>query len=232
MSVIEARLSQLGLRVSALFKPEVLELQKILMEGEEIISVVPGRYFGGFALLCATERRLILIDKKIAILATEIIPYDMISEVDFGARMLDATVVIFTVNKQHRFTTFRYRHKLREMTTYIQQRVMELRYGSMQAAPVTPAVPPATNAQPQVVVPPEPAVQQPMRPEPLAEHLAVYDLPTQQSGQQPHGLRQLVGAAALHGTPWSNINPYTKTSFMMRSQVSNRLRGMPLHDLS
>ncbi len=210
MSIIEARLSQLGLHVSALFKPEIRELQKILVEGEEIISVVPGRYFGGFALLSATDRRLILIDKKVAILTTEIIPYDMISEVDFGARMLDATVVIYTVNKQHRFTSLKHRHKLRELTTYIQQRVIELRYGTTAlAVPV-----------------PEPSA-------PLAEHLSNYTLPISDKRpvKAPGHLRQLVGAAALHGTPWSHVNPYTKTSFMVRTQLSG-LPKAPLRELS
>jgi hypothetical protein len=222
MSVIEARLSQLELRVSALFKPEIRELQKILIEGEEIISVVPGRYFGGFALLCATDRRLILIDKKVAILTTEIIPYDMISEVDFGARMLDSTVVIFTVNKQHRFTTFKHRHKLRDLTSYIQQRVMELRYGSTGGT--ASAVSSGQPAQIAKAVEVEPA--------PLAEHLAAYTMPSKGSSTKPAGhLRQLVGAAALHGTPWSHVNPYTRTSFMMRSQASG-IPGTPLRDLS
>src|ERR1700760_473511 len=112
MSIIEARLSQLGIKVSSLFRPEVQELQKVLMEGEEIVAAVPGRYFGGFALLAATNRRVILIDKKSMFLTVEIVPYDMVSEVNFNGRLLDASIVLFTVNKQHRFTCVKHKSKL------------------------------------------------------------------------------------------------------------------------
>ncbi len=200
ISVIEARLSQMGLRVSKLFKPEVQELQKILVEGEELVHVVPGRYFGGFALLAATDRRLILVDKKVAVLATEIIPYDMISEVDFGARMMDATLVLFTVNKQHRFTCLKHRLKLREMTNYIQQRVMELRYS-------------------QSAMPPAPAVdsQQAYAPVPNAPSAFLDTWQRLAHPRAPH-FSQKVGAVVVHHARWPLPNPYTQTSFMMKNQ--------------
>lgn len=195
ISVIEARLSQLGVRITALFRPEILELQRILVDGEEIVSVVPGRYFGGFALLAATDRRLLLIDKKMAVLSVQDIRYDMISEVDFGARMLDSTLVLFTVNKQHRFSSFKHRHKLRELTTYVQQQVMELRYGQSR---------------------PESRVGSP----PARQDLAQYSDTAPRIVRSLHHVPKLVGAAALHDTPWSVVNPYTRTSLMIRHQWS------------
>jgi hypothetical protein len=106
ISVIEARLSKLGFKASLWFKPEVKELQNILMDNEQIVGAVAGRYFGGFALLVATDRRILLIDKKLPYVSVEDIRYDMISEIDYSAQLFDASITIFTVNKQHRFKSW------------------------------------------------------------------------------------------------------------------------------
>lgn len=127
LSIIEARLNKLNVKPSRWYKPELKELQDILMDNEDILALVPGRYFGGYALLVATDLRLLLIDKRTFFLSLEDIRYDMISEVDFNSRLLDCTVQIFSVNKLHRFTTMKYRHHLKKLTTYVQQRVMQLR---------------------------------------------------------------------------------------------------------
>lgn len=127
ISQIQARLSHLGIKLSRWYQAEVRELQHILFEHEEIIAIVPGRYFAGYALLVATDQRLLLIDKRTFFLTVEDIRYDMIFETDFSSRMVDATLQLYTLNKQHRFTTFKYRQQLRALTTYVQRRVMELR---------------------------------------------------------------------------------------------------------
>ncbi len=94
LSIIEARMSQLGFKATRWFKAEVRELQHVLMDNEKIITMVQGRYFGGYALLVATDRRLLLIDKKALFLNVEDIRYDMISEIDFSSKMFDSTVSI------------------------------------------------------------------------------------------------------------------------------------------
>lgn len=140
-SIIEARLSKLGVNLSRWFKPEIKELERILMDNEEIISVVPGRYFGGYAILIATDRRLLLIDKKAFFMNLEDIRYDTISEVDFSSRLIDSTVTIFTLNKQHRFSSSKYKRHLRLLTSHVQQQVMALRQQYQSA--------PAQDPQPQ-----------------------------------------------------------------------------------
>jgi hypothetical protein len=123
---IELELSRLGLHNRFWGKPEVRELQHILSDDEIMTNAVNGRYEGGFALLVSTDRRLLLIDKKIWFLSLEDTRYDMISEVDYNARLLDATVYIRTINKVMRFTTPRQK-SLRALVTYVQEKVMELR---------------------------------------------------------------------------------------------------------
>ena len=126
-SVIQAKLDNIGVKLSRWYKPELKELSLLLMDNEEIISAVTGRYFGGFALLVATDRRILLIDKKTIFMSLEDIRYDMISEIDYRASVIDATISIFTVNKHHRFVSVKHRAQMRLLTSYAQKRVMEIR---------------------------------------------------------------------------------------------------------
>jgi hypothetical protein len=127
LSVIEARMTQLGIKISSFFRPEIRELSTILTDNEKIVSLVPGRYFGGYALMVATDHRLLLIDKRTFYLTVEDIHYDMISEIDFNVRLIDASLQIHTMNKQHRFST-RYKNHLRRLTDYVQQQIIQKRH--------------------------------------------------------------------------------------------------------
>ena len=137
ISEIESRVSQLGVRLSRWFRPELRELQHVLLDHETIIAVAPGRYFGSFALLVATDQRLLLVDKRAFFMNLEDIRYDMISETNFNARLYDATVSIYTLNKQHRFTSIKYKHQLRDLCRYVQQRIMEIRQYQNSSSPET-----------------------------------------------------------------------------------------------
>lgn len=127
LSEIELQLSRLGINNRFWGKPEMRELQHILAADEVITNAANGRHEGGFALLVATDRRLLLVDKKLWFLSLEDIRYDMISEIDYCARLLDSTVFIRTINKILRFTSFRQK-QLRALTSYVQERVMDLRH--------------------------------------------------------------------------------------------------------
>lgn len=147
ISIIEAKISKLGIKISRWFRPEIRELEKILMDDEEIINVVPGRYFGGYALLIATDHRLLMIDKRAFFMNLEDIRYDMISEVDFSSRLLDATITLFTLNKQHRFTSTKYKNHLRVLTAYVQQQVAQLRQAQYQPQPQPQAASASTQPE-------------------------------------------------------------------------------------
>jgi hypothetical protein len=95
------------------------ELKHILVENEQMQHCLNGRYDGGFAVLCITDMRVLLIDKKPFSLTLEDIRYDMVVEVDYSYRLLNATVRICTPNKTLRFTTLK-RQELREATSQIQ----------------------------------------------------------------------------------------------------------------
>jgi len=126
MQIIEDQLKAIGADIKFWGKAEKRELRNILVENEQILHCINGRYEGGFALLCATNKRLLLVDKKPFYLTVEDVRYDMISEVDFSHRLLDATIRICTVNKVVRFTSYKH-DQLRSLTAHVQDKVMDTR---------------------------------------------------------------------------------------------------------
>lgn len=128
---IDAMLAQVDVHNKYWGRAEIRELCKILTDDEQILSALNGRYEGGWALLVATNKRLLLIDKKPWFLGLEDIRYDMIAEVDFRAALLDATISIQTINKVLHFRTVRQK-RLRVMTVLIQQHVMKMRQSAYE----------------------------------------------------------------------------------------------------
>jgi len=123
---VEEQLKKIGCNFKFFGRPEIKELTNILMNDEIIAGCSNGRYEGGFALLCVTNHRLLLIDRRPLFLTLEDVRFDMISEIDFAARLVDSTVYISTPNRKLRFTSWNH-HRLRNILNYTQQRVMEVR---------------------------------------------------------------------------------------------------------
>lgn len=146
MKEVLAQLKHLNFRPSFWTKPEISELPKILIPGERLMQVAMGRYNGGFALLCCTDQRVLLIDKKIFFLTLEDCRYDMIAEVMYQYRLLDATVTLTYASKALEFKSWN-QANLRRLTTYIQQRVMEVRqYDQQHSLAPYSAIPLPTGA--------------------------------------------------------------------------------------
>lgn len=229
-SIIECRLGELGFRYSRWFKAEINELQHILMDDETIVALACGRYFGSFALLVATDLRLLLIDKRAFFMTIDDTRYDMISEIDFNLQAYNATVTVYTINKTHKFTSVKHRKHLRDLTQYVQRRVWEFRQQQPAAAAAAgqpqpaqaaaPASQPAYQpAQPAHAARPQPAMVQPndyyaddassQDPHPWREH----------AGQMAHRIGSAATRAAHHSP---NIHPrpfhpYVQGSLMTRT---------------
>jgi hypothetical protein len=229
-SIIEARLGKLGFRTSRWFKAEINELQHVLMDDEEIISLACGRYFGSFALLVATDQRLLLIDKRVFFMTIEDTRYDMVSEIDYNAPAYSATVTIYTMNKTHKFTSVKYKRQLRELTTYVQRRVWEFRQQQPSANDLpTAQVQAATRSLPQFSLPFKSAASEPR---PMAVQPTDYYVDDQPAddghrlrGQVGH-VAHLVGSAATRAAHHAPIHPrpfhpYTQGSLMTRGPISN-----------
>jgi len=209
ISEIQSQLTRLGIRLSRWFTPELKELQRILMDNEKIIAAAPGRYFSGLALLVATDQRLLLIDKRTFFMTVEDTRYDMISEIDFSSRFYDVGVHIFTLNKQHNFTSMRYKNQLRDLCGYVQQRVWETRQiqqgqpDSVQFAPA-PAQPAAAPPLATAAIAALPN---------LTQTLHVPHIPHPTKPHLPHH----IGTAAMNGSRRFTPNAYTNHLTAMRS---------------
>lgn len=126
LSQVERQLEKAGCNFRIWGRAEIKELCNILVPTEIILQAVNGRYEGGFALLCLTDHRLLLIDRKPMFLTLEDIRFDMISEIDYHARLLDNTVHIITPNRKLVFRSWNQK-RLRMLLNETQARVMEIR---------------------------------------------------------------------------------------------------------
>lgn len=130
LATVEKQLKDAGCNFRFWGRAEIRELCNILLPGETIAYAVNGQYEAGFALLCATDFRILLIDKKPKYLTLKDIRFDMITELDFSGRLMNSTVHIFTPNKELKFTTTN-TTRLRKLFTYSQHKVMEIRHHFM-----------------------------------------------------------------------------------------------------
>lgn len=124
---VEAQLKRIGCNFRFWGRSELRELGNILMDSEVIAHCVNGHYNGGFAMLCATDHRVLLVDKKpMNYLNVEDVRFEMISEFDYSHRLMNATVRICGPMKTLTFTSWN-QHRLRTLLSYVQQRVIEIR---------------------------------------------------------------------------------------------------------
>lgn len=123
---VSRQLNKLGVTFPFFGRPEINELPNILCEGETVKHILNGRYEAGVALLCATDHRLLLIDKKLLFLTIEDIRYDMVSDVQFSHILFDSSIQVGTVHKTICFKSFNH-SRLRELSKYVQEEVMSYR---------------------------------------------------------------------------------------------------------
>ena len=137
-ALVQSQLNSLGLSYNLFGKPETKELANVLNEGEEIYHCIFGFYQGGSALLVATSSRLLLIDKRPFFVNLEDIRYEMINEVDFAGRLLDAAVQLHTGSKQLKFRSFA-DARLRKLCSFVQDQITRARQLEHMIETVKPA---------------------------------------------------------------------------------------------
>lgn len=189
--VIDRQLRDIGVAPRFFGRAELRELSHILFEGEIIRHLIVGHYEGGWATLCATDRRVLLVDKKPFYLTIEDIRYDMVSDVQYNYRLLNGSICLGTVHKTIRFIGYNH-EKLRALTNYVQEQVMHARSQPGQATE-PPHTEPAES--PQYVTLSREAYRQ---------------LQAQDEGDAPNMLAR---------TQVSPLNPYKKTPVIMRRRI-------------
>jgi hypothetical protein len=217
LHTIEEQLKDIGSNYHFFGRPEIRELAKIITPGEVISRAVNGFYEGGFALLVVTDRRLLLVDKKPMYLTIEDLRFDMIAEIDFNHRLLNATVRVFSTNKSLMFTSWNHA-KLRALVEHLQHRVMLIRQHHI---PAVQAQFPTFSAPQQI--PAAVTNQQYGTPQPI------YTPAQAQQREVPH-LLPSIAQLAMQGTTPDNVGalPATTTGAQyVTSRFSNRRRKFP-----
>lgn len=118
--VVKDQLHKIGFKQYGWGSSEVKELPNILLPDEEIFEAANGFYDGGFALLLATDVRVLLIDKKpFNYLTVEDLRFDMINEIDYSHRFIGAKISISTGSKNLVFQSFN-QPRLRKLIGHVQ----------------------------------------------------------------------------------------------------------------
>lgn len=128
---IESQLHAIKVHIRFLGRPEADELCKIILPEEKIIQCLIGFYQDTVALLCVTDKRVLVIDKRPFFLNIEDVRYEMISEVDYGGRLIDSSLTMHTLGKMFTFKSWR-QSQLRSAYSVIQEMVLEVRKSPIQ----------------------------------------------------------------------------------------------------
>ncbi len=126
LNQVEEQLKQVGCNFRFWGRGEIRELCKVLTTDEVIQHCVNGRYENGFAMLVATNQRLLLIDHKPMFVAIEDVRYDMIAEIDFSFQLIMGVIRVITPGRPLRFMSWS-QHHLREVLKCAQAHMQQLR---------------------------------------------------------------------------------------------------------
>ncbi|HVV25476.1 MAG TPA: PH domain-containing protein [Candidatus Saccharimonadales bacterium] len=124
---IDEQLKKIRFNLHGWGRTEISELPNIILPDEQIYECVNGIYEGGFALLVATNIRVLLIDKKpLNYLTVEDLRFDMINEIDYSHRLMGAQIRIATGSKTLRFTSYN-QQRLRKLINHVQHCMAEIK---------------------------------------------------------------------------------------------------------
>jgi Bacterial PH domain len=118
--IVSEQLKKISFDAHGWNKSEVKELHNILLTDEVIYECVNGVYEGGFALLVATDIRVLLVDKKpLSFLSVEDLRFDMINEIDYSHRLMGSNICITTGSKTLNFRSYN-KERLRKLIGHVQ----------------------------------------------------------------------------------------------------------------
>ena len=123
---IHRELIQAGTTVYGLLKSESRYLPHVIHETEHIYGVVYGQHHSSSAMLVATDRRILYLDKKPMVTLIDEVTYDVVSGIELDIHTLFATVRLHTAvtNYEIKYANI---HCADKFTSFIeQQRVDKL----------------------------------------------------------------------------------------------------------
>ncbi len=130
---IALELRKLGVSEFAMYRMESRYLPTIIHDKEHLRGVVYGHCKVGFAMLVATDRRVIFFDKKPLFVNKDELTYDVVSGVSFSAAGLGSTVTLHTRVNDYTLRTFN-RKCASTFVAYIESRRLEHLQGDARRA--------------------------------------------------------------------------------------------------
>lgn len=121
---ITAELKGLGVSKFALGRMESRYLPQIIHADEHLGGVVYGHHEDGYAMLVATDKRVIFLDRKPFYVNEDEISYDIVSGINFSHAGVGSTVTLHTRIREYAFRTFN-RKCAQQFVRYIEQRSLE-----------------------------------------------------------------------------------------------------------
>jgi hypothetical protein len=117
-------LKGLGVTKYGLMRSEVNELPLILHDDEHLKGVVYGRHDDGFAILVATDRRVMFIDKKPFFVKADEVTYDLVGGVSRSKVWLFEIVTLHTRIGDYKIRTMNF-VSARHFIDFIEHRCLE-----------------------------------------------------------------------------------------------------------
>ncbi len=115
---VDTQLKSLNLRFRLFGRSEIRELRRLLESGEKVLHCVYGYYQGGSGLLIATEKRVLLIDKRPFYLNIEDMTYDTLRHVDVILKSMQSSLNLHDGKKKLTFRSIS-DARLKNMKNYI-----------------------------------------------------------------------------------------------------------------
>lgn len=112
-------------RLNFLSHKEQIELPRLLLADEKILAVISGFYATGTAILCVTNKRLLLVDKKWARLFIDDVRFESINEINYGQQMIMSSITFIVAGREVLFRSW-YKNELRMLSQLVQQKMFEV----------------------------------------------------------------------------------------------------------
>lgn len=124
---VRAELEALGVTTWGMLWPENRFLHHILHHDERLEAIVYGHSTEGTALLAATDRRMIFLDKTPFSLKSDELTYDIVGGIKYGQSGLFASVTLHTRIKDYKIRTMNLRCAV-HFREFIESRCLEHNY--------------------------------------------------------------------------------------------------------
>ncbi len=125
--ILRQQLDKLGVGTFPFCRAELKELPNLMIPGEEVEQIMAGRYNASYAIIVATNFRILIIDKKLGFgLVFEDIPYDMLAEVEYIRMPFASKLIVFARSKKIEFKAYN-AAPVKQFAQYLEQRMMDAR---------------------------------------------------------------------------------------------------------